>query len=258
MAKYKVNITGMVTNDLKVLSNSEMQQLFMQLQNGNLEVKELLIQGNLKLVLSLVQRFVNRCENMDDLFQVGCIGLLKAIDNFDLKHEVRFSTYAVPMILGEMKRYLRDNQMLKVSRSLRDLSYKIFFEKENYMQQYHQEASVDYLAKTLCVKEKDIVDALDSRMNVMSMFDIMYQNDGDELYIMDQVKDDKNRSDKMNDYLTLYDSLTTLNDKEQTIIKKRYFDDLTQSEIACELGISQAQVSRLEKNALNELKKHFM
>ena len=257
MAKYKVHITGLNTNQLKVLTNSEMIKLFKLYENNSELAKELLIQGNLKLVLSLVQRFANRCDNMDDLFQVGCIGLLKAIENFDLKHEVRFSTYAVPMILGEIKRYLRDNQMIRISRSLKDLSYKIYFEKEAYIQQYKSEPSIAYLAHKLEVKEKDIVDAMDSCSSVVSIYEVVYQNDGDELYLIDQIKDENDKSGKINDYLTLYDGLSQLNKKEQNIIRKRYFDDLTQSEIACELGISQAQVSRLEKNALKNLKQHF-
>ncbi len=255
MAKYKVQINGIKTNDLMVLSSREMNDLFILYQSGDLKAKDKLVEGNLKLVLALVQRFAHRCDNMDDLFQVGCIGLLKAIDNFDLKHEVRFSTYAVPMIVGEMKRYLRDNQMLKVSRSLKDLGYKLFFLKETYMQKYQKEADITYLANELKVKEKDVIDALDASQSVMSMFEIMYQSDGDELYLIDQIKDEKEESKHLADYISLKESLKTLPLKEQSIIYKRYYQDMTQSEIAAELDISQAQVSRLEKSALASLRK---
>lgn len=255
MAKYKVQISGIKTNELIVLTSKEMIELFKGYQNGNYEAKTKLVEGNLKLVLALVQRFAHRCDNMDDLFQVGCIGLLKAIDNFDLKHEVRFSTYAVPMIVGEMKRYLRDNQMLKVSRSLKDLSYKLLLLKEEYLQKNQKEADVAYLANELGVKEKEVIDALESSQSVVSMFEIMYQSDGDELYLIDQIKDEKDKIPHISDYLSLQDGLKRLNPKEQSIIYKRYYEDMTQSEIACELDISQAQVSRLEKSALASLRK---
>ena len=217
MSRYKVTISGINTGNLSVLSNQEMKQLFIAYQNGEIQAKEQLINGNLKLVLSIVQRFASRCENMDDLFQVGCIGLVKSIDNFDLKHEVRFSTYAVPMIMGEIKRYLRDNQVIRVSRHLKDLAYKAFKLKEEYVHKHHEEPTTLWLAEQLNVKEKDIVDALDSVQSVISIFEPVYNSDGDELYLLDK----------------------------------------TQTEIAQELGISQAQVSRLEKNAIAALKKNI-
>lgn len=191
MSRYKVEISGINTAQLKVLTNAEMKELFVKLQQGDESAKETLINGNLKLVLSIVQRFSNRCENMDDLFQVGCIGLVKSIDNFDLKHEVRFSTYAVPMIMGEIKRYLRDNQVIRVSRHLKDLAYRAFKLKEEYVHKHQKEPSVSWLAQQLEVKEKDIVDALDSTQSVLSIFEPVYNSDGDELFLLDQIKDDK-------------------------------------------------------------------
>lgn len=255
MSRYKVEISGVNTADLIVLNNQEMKQLFIALQNGDTTAKETLIKGNLKLVLSIVQRFSSRCENMDDLFQVGCIGLVKSIDNFDLKHEVRFSTYAVPMIMGEIKRYLRDNQVIRVSRHLKDLAYKAFRLKEEYIHANQKEPSVKWLAKQLEVREKDIVDALDSTQSVISIFEPVYNNDGDELFLLDQIKDDKDEIKLLSDVLSLKKSMKHLKDKELDIITKRYYQDKTQTEIAQELGISQAQVSRLEKNAIAQLKK---
>ncbi|MBS6373226.1 MAG: SigB/SigF/SigG family RNA polymerase sigma factor [Erysipelotrichaceae bacterium] len=257
MSRYKVEISGVNTAALKVLTNKEMKELFVRLQNGEKEAKDILIEGNLKLVLSIVQRFSSRCENMDDLFQVGCIGLVKSIDNFDLKHEVRFSTYAVPMIMGEIKRYLRDNQVIRVSRHLKDLAYKAFKLKEEYIHEHQHEPSTAYLAAQLEVKEKDIVDALDSVQSVISIFEPVYNSDGDELYLMDQIRDDKDEIALLENVLALKNSMKALNPKEMDIIKKRYYDDMTQTEIASELGISQAQVSRLEKSAIAVLKKNF-
>lgn len=257
MSRYKVEISGINTANLKVLKNAEMQELFKQLQSGDEQAKEILINGNLKLVLSIVQRFSSRCDNMDDLFQVGCIGLVKSIDNFDLKHEVRFSTYAVPMIMGEIKRYLRDNQVIRVSRHLKDLAYKAFKLKEEYIHTYQKDPTACWLAQQLEVKEKDIVDALDSTQSVISIFEPVYNSDGDELYLLDQIKDDKNEIELLGNLLTLKKSMTHLKGKELDIIQKRYYQDMTQTEIAQELGISQAQVSRLEKNAIAVLKKEF-
>lgn len=258
MSKYKVDITGVNTSNLTVLKNDEMVRLFHKLQDEkDLEAKEILMKGNLKLVLSLVQRFSNRCDNLDDLFQVGCIGLVKAIDNFDLAHEVRFSTYAVPMIVGEMKRYLRDYQSIKIARHLKDVAYKVYRLKEEYLHNHEIEPSVAYMAKTLEVSEKDIVDALGSMNSVLSIYEPIYNSDGDEMYLLDQIKDDKNEAEEISNLITLQKSLKHLDQKEYNIIKKRYYDDMTQNEIAGELGISQAQVSRLEKNAIHHLKKQF-
>ena len=210
MSRYKVEISGINTAQLKVLTNAEMKELFVKLQQGDESAKETLINGNLKLVLSIVQRFSNRCENMDDLFQVGCIGLVKSIDNFDLKHEVRFSTYAVPMIMGEIKRYLRDNQVIRVSRHLKDLAYRAFKLKEEYVHKHQKEPSVSWLAQQLEVKEKDIVDALDSTQSVLSIFEPVYNSDGDELFLLDQIKDDKDEIEHLNNLMALKRSLTRL------------------------------------------------
>lgn len=255
MSRYKVTISGINTSNLSVCTNKEMKELFIQYQNGDESAKEKLIHGNLKLVLSIVQRFSSRCENMDDLFQVGCIGLVKSIDNFDLKHEVRFSTYAVPMIMGEIKRYLRDNQVIRVSRHLKDLAYKAFRLKEEYVHTHQKDPSAAWLAQQLDVKEKDIVDALDSVQSVVSIFEPVYNSDGDELYLLDQIKDDKDEISLLGNVLALKKSMKNLKDKEMDIIQKRYYEDKTQTEIANELGISQAQVSRLEKNAIATLRK---
>lgn len=257
MSRYKVTINGVNTANLKVLTNLEMKALFLKLQAGDVSAKEELINGNLKLVLSIVQRFSSRCENMDDLFQVGCIGLVKSIDNFDLKHEVRFSTYAVPMIMGEIKRYLRDNQVIRVSRHLKDIAYKAFKIKEDYIHLHQIEPSIAYIAKELEVKEKDVAAALDSMQSVISIFEPIYNSDGDELYLLDQIKDEKDEIEKLSNLMALKNSMKFLKDKEMDIIRKRYYMDMTQTEIAQELGISQAQVSRLEKSAISVLKKNF-
>lgn len=257
MSRYKVVISGMPTENLKVLNNEEMEELFLHFQNGDREAKDKLICGNLKLVLSIVQRFSARCENMDDLFQVGCIGLVKAIDHFDLSHEVRFSTYAVPMIMGEIRRYLRDNQVIRVSRHLKDLSYQIFRIKEQFIQEHRKEPSIAYLAQQCGVKEKDIMDALDSCQSVLSIFEPIYSNEGDELYLLDQIKDEHDMIRRERDLISLEKSMHILNEREYDILHKRFYDDMTQMEIAQELGISQAQVSRLEKNAINALKKEM-
>lgn len=257
MSRYKVCINGVNTASLKVLTNNEMKVLFVNLQNGDSSAKEELINGNLKLVLSIVQRFSSRCENMDDLFQVGCIGLVKSIDNFDLKHEVRFSTYAVPMIMGEIKRYLRDNQVIRVSRHLKDIAYKAYRLKEDYIHLHQEEPTLAYIAQQLEVKEKDVASALDSMQSVISIFEPIYNSDGDELYLLDQIKDDKDEIAQLSNFMALKNSMKFLKEKEMDIIKKRYYMDMTQTEIAQELGISQAQVSRLEKNAIAILKKNF-
>ena len=258
MGRYKVNITGINTSTLTVLTNEEMTKLFIDLkEKHDLYAKEKLINGNLKLVLSLIQRFSNRCDNLDDLFQVGCIGLVKAIDNFDLKHEVRFSTYAVPMIMGEMKRYLRDYQSIKIARNLKDIAYKVYQLKEIYIQKYGVDPSVEYMANELHVSQIDIIDALGSMNTVLSIFEPVYNSDGDEMFLLDQIKDDKNESEMIHNLISLNKSLKHLDDKEKNILYKRYYEEMTQNEIAKELGISQAQVSRLEKNAIIHLKKQF-
>ncbi len=255
MAKYKVEICGVNTSTLPVLKNSEMMILFKQLQAGDESCKEKLIMGNLKLVLAMTQRFGYRAENMDDLFQIGCVGLIKAIDNFDLKHEVRFSTYAVPMILGEMKRYMRDNQMIRVSRHLKDIAYKVLREKEEYIHTNHKDPTFEQLSEITGFSVKDIHESLESIQSVVSIFEPIYSDDSDSLFLLDQIQDENDEIEKLSNSLSIQESMRHLNPKEKDILIKRYYNGQTQVEIAEELGISQAQVSRLEKNALSELKK---
>ncbi len=257
MSKYKVDICNVNTQELEVLSNVQMKEAFIQLQNGDESYKEVLLRGNLKLVLSMVQRFANRCDNMDDLFQVGCIGLIKSIENFDLSHEVRFSTYAVPMILGEIKRYLRDNQMIRVSRNCKDLAYQCFKLKEDYYHEYSKEPSIEYLCEMTHAKSKDVIEAMDSFQSVLSIFEPIYNKDGDEMSLVDTISDTKDEIGLISNLITLRMSMKQLSEKELDILNKRYYLDYTQSEIAKEMGISQAQVSRLEKGALKCLKKNF-
>ena len=255
MAKYKVEISGVDTNHIPVLSNDEMIELFKKVKEGDLFARDLLVEGNLKLVLSILKRFANRCDNMDDLFQIGCVGLVKAIDNFDLSHEVKFSTYAVPMILGEVRRYLRDNNSIRVSRSLKDIAYKTLKFKEEYLNRYGKEAGVDEVAKNLGVREYDIVNALDSLREPVSMFEPIYSDGGDTIYLFDQIEDKSTSSSDVSMRLAIEDAISNLEDRERRILDDRFILGKTQMEIAEELGISQAQVSRIEKGALKELKK---
>ena len=257
MGMYKVDLCGVNTSELPVLSNERMKELFEGLASGDLSCKEELILGNLKLVLAMVQRFSHRVDNMDDLFQIGCVGLIKAIDHFDLKHEVRFSTYAVPMILGEMKRHLRDNQMIRVSRQLKDLAYQAMRVKEEMMQKLDRDVSNEEIAKEMGIDVKDINECFEAVGTVLSIFDPVYNDSGDSLYLVDQIQDEKNEIEHMINVMALNQSMKTLTDKELDIIKKRYYDSLTQTEIAEEMGISQAQVSRIEKSALTALKKNL-
>lgn len=257
MSRYKVEICNVNTQDLTVLSPAEMKEAFIAYQAGDESIKEVLLRGNLKLVLSMVQRFSSRCENMDDLFQVGCIGLVKSIENFDLSHDVRFSTYAVPMILGEIKRYLRDNQMIRVSRNCKDLAHQCFKLKEEYYHEYACECSVEYLCEQTQAKRRDVIEALDSFQSVLSIHEPISNAEGDEMCLVDTISDSKDEIALLGNLLTLRKSLKQLSPKELDILNKRYYLDYTQSEIAKEMGISQAQVSRLEKGALKCLKKNF-
>lgn len=256
MSRYKVEISGINTAQLKVLTNAEMKELFVKLQQGDESAKETLINGNLKLVLSIVQRFSNRCENMDDLFQVGCIGLVKSIDNFDLKHEVRFSTYAVPMIIGEIRRYLRDNNPIRVSRSLRDTAYKALQARDRLVAEMNREPSVGEIAKALDVPEEDVVLALEAIQDPVSLFEPIYNDGGDAIYIIDQVKDPRHTDSQWLENLAVSEALRRLTEREQRILRMRFFEGRTQMEVAGEIGISQAQVSRLEKNALQHMRKY--
>ncbi len=253
MARHKVDICGVNTANINVLSNEEQIELLQRLKNGDLFAKELLINGNLKLVLSILRKFSNRVDNMDDLFQVGCIGLIKAIDNFDLSHEVRFSTYAVPMILGEIKRYLRDNNSVRIARSIKDTAYKANKIKEELTNELGKEPSIHMIATKLNLTDYEVGNALDSMKDTISMFEPIYNDGGDTIYLSDQLEDKKNEDFDL--HVELKDAIAKLKDKEQFIIKERYLMGKTQMELANEIGISQAQISRLEKSGLENIKK---
>ena len=255
MGKGKVDITGINTSSLKVLSNEEMNNLFFKLSCGDISAKNELVNGNLKLVLSLLKKFNNRTDNMDDLFQIGCIGLIKAIDNFDLSHNVRFSTYAVPMILGEVKRYLRDNNSVRISRSIKDIAYKTIRLKDELMTKNGVEPTNEEIAKLLNVDEIDIVLALDSLKEPVSMYEPIYNDGGDTIYLSDQLEDKKDNINSWDINIYLKDAFIKLKDKERKILIDRYFLGKTQVEISEEIGISQAQVSRIEKDAISNVKK---
>ena len=255
MAKYKVEICGINTSDLTTLTNEEMKVLFQKVKENDEFARELLVQGNLKLVLSILKRFSNRCENMDDLFQIGCIGLLKAIDNFDLSHEVKFSTYAVPMILGEIKRYIRDNSSIRISRSVRDIAYKTLKLKEEYIAEHGIEPTIEYLANKLEVEPFDIINSQESLKEPISMYEPIYNDGGDTIYLYDQIEDKKTNSKDLSIRFALENAINTLNERERKILDERFIIGKTQTEIADELNISQAQVSRLEKGAIKQLKK---
>jgi len=255
LAKYKVEISGIDTSKLIVLSQKEMNELFKRKDEGDLYARDLLAEGNLRLVLSILKQFNNKCDNMDDLFQVGCIGLMKAIDNFDLSHEVKFSTYAVPMILGEVKRYLRDNNSIRVSRSLKDIAYKTLKFKEEYFSKKGYEPSLEEIAKHLSTEPFNIVNALDSLKEPISMFEPIYNDGGDTIYLCDQIEDKKANSTDFSLRIAVEEAINQLNEREQLILDQRFIMGKTQMEIAQDLNISQAQVSRLEKGAIKELKK---
>lgn len=257
MAVYKVEICGVNTSNLPLLKQAEKDELFKRIKNGDKEAREIYIQGNLRLVLSVIGRFANSNENMDDLFQIGCIGLIKAIDNFDDNLGVKFSTYAVPMIIGEVRRYLRDNNSIRVSRSLRDTAYKAIYAKESLIKQNQKEPTVMEIAKEIGVNKEDVVLALDAIQSPVSLYDPVYTEGGDTLYVMDQVSDKKCTEDNWVTDLALNDAINRLNDREKEIIKMRFFDGKTQMEVADEISISQAQVSRLEKSALKSMKKYL-
>ena len=249
MARHKVEISGVNTASMKVLSSEETENLFKKMKENDPTAREELIEGNLKLVLSILKRFNHRNENLDDLFQVGCIGLVKAIDNFDISHGVKLSTYAVPMILGEVKRYLRDNNSVRVSRSLKDLAYNTLKEKERLTLEQGKEVPLEEVAKSLGVKDYEVITALDSMKSPISIFEPIYNDGGDTIYLCDQIEDKKVAS------ADLDHAINDLEERERYIIDERYIMGKTQMEIATELGISQAQISRLEKNAINTLKK---
>lgn len=255
MARHKVEISGVNTADIKVLSSEEMDELFMKMQQGDPFAREELINGNLKLVLSIIKKFNHRNENLDDLFQVGCIGLVKAIDNFDLSHGVKLSTYAVPMILGEVKRYLRDNGSLRVSRSLKDLAYNVLKMKEDMTKKLGREVAIEEISKELGIPNYDAVTALEAMKSPVSIFEPIYSDGGDTIYLYDQIEDKSLREQDLDVNLAVTNAIHDLDKREKYIIDQRYVIGKTQMEIASELGISQAQISRLEKNAINTLKK---
>ena len=253
----KVEICGVNTSKLKVLKNEETMELLRRTKAGDQKAREELISGNLRLVLSVIQRFSGSQENLDDLFQIGCIGLIKAIDNFDTTLQVKFSTYAVPMIIGEIRRYLRDNNSIRVSRSLRDIAYKAIYTRENYMKQHLKEPTVTEIAQEIGIEKEMIVYALDAIQNPVSLFEPVYTEGGDTLYVMDQISDKKNKEERWIENLALREAMQRLNSREKHIIELRFYEGKTQMEVAQEIGISQAQVSRLEKNALKSMRNYL-
>ena len=253
----KVEIAGVNTAKLPMLSNEEKQELLIKIKNGDNEAREKFIQGNLRLVLSVIQKFTSRGENIDDLFQIGCVGLIKAIDNFDINQDVQFSTYGVPMIIGEIRRYLRDNNSIRVSRSIRDMAYKVLQVKERVVRQTGREPTIEEIAKELGVEKEEISMSLDAIQDPISLQEPVYKDGTENLYIMDQVRDTKNIDEKWVENLTIAQALKRLNPREKEIIARRFFDGRTQMEVAEEIGISQAQVSRLEKDAINRIRKAY-
>ena len=252
----KVEICGVNTAKLPLYKEAEMMEMIEKVKAGDMETRDKFIQGNLRLVLSVIQRFSNRGENPDDLFQVGCIGLIKALDNFDTSHGVKFSTYAVPMIIGEIRRYLRDNNSIRVSRSMRDLAYKSLQARENLASRLQREPTVTEIAQELDARREDVVMALESIQEPVSLFEPVFHDDGDAIYVMDQVQDTKNTDAKWIENLSLSEAMKKLSPRERHILNMRFFEGKTQMEVAKEISISQAQVSRLEKNALKIMKNY--
>ncbi len=253
----KVEICGVNTATLPTLTKAQKEELLKDIKSGNSDAREKFVQGNLRLVLSVIQRFSGRGENPDDLFQVGCIGLIKAIDNFDMGQNVQFSTYAVPMIIGEIRRYLRDNNAIRVSRSLRDTAYKALRAKEELTAKTGKEPTINEIAKLIDMPKEDVVLALDSIQDPVSLYEPVYSDGADAIYVMDQLSDDKNSDENWLEEIALKEALTRLCSREKKILNLRFFKGRTQMEVAKELGISQAQVSRLEKSALSHMKNHI-
>lgn len=253
----KLEICGVNTSKLPLLTEEEKKTLFDRIQKGDTDAREKFIKGNLRLVLSIIQRFSNTGENIDDLFQIGCIGLMKSIDHFDVTMNVKFSTYAVPMIIGEVRRYLRDNNSIRVSRSVRDTAYKAIYAKEAMMKESEKEPTIEEVAQKIGIKAENIVLALDAIQNPVSLYEPVYGDGTDTLHIMDQISDKKNKEDSWIEKISLKAAIDHLSDREHKIIKLRYFEGKTQMEVAEEICISQAQVSRLEKKALSSMK-HYL
>lgn len=252
----KVEICGVNTSKLPVLTKEEKAELFVKIKEGDLLAREKFVQGNLRLVLSIIQRFNNRGESVDDLFQVGCIGLIKAIDNFDLSQNVQFSTYAVPMIIGEIRRYLRDNNAIRVSRSLKDIAYKALYVKEKLTNKNSKEPTITEIAKELDLPKEDVVMAINAIADPVSLFEPVYHDGGEAIFVMDQVKDGKNSDENWLQSIALSEAMKHLSQREKHILNLRFFQGKTQMEVADEIGISQAQVSRLEKGALKHMRKY--
>ena len=257
MALNKVEICGVNTSTLPVLGPEEKEELFKKIKAGDEKARELYIKGNLRLVLSVIRRFQNSNENPDDLFQIGCIGLIKAIDNFDTTLQVKFSTYAVPMIIGEIRRYLRDNNSIRVSRSLRDIAYKTIYTREHYLRQHLKEPTIAEIASEIGIDKEMIVYAMDAIQSPVSLFEPVYSEGGDTLYVMDQISDKKSREERWIEDISLRDAMNRLSERERHIIELRFYEGRTQMEVADEIGISQAQVSRLEKHALRSMKNYL-
>ena len=257
MSVYKVEICGVNTSKLPILTNAEKEALFDRIENGDKEARELFIQGNLRLVLSIIQRFNNSSENVDDLFQIGCIGLIKALDNFDRTLGVKFSTYAVPMIIGEIRRYLRDNNSIRVSRSFRDIAYKAIYAKEHLTKANQKEPTLCEIASEIGVDAESITVALDAIQSPVSLYESVFTDGGDTLYVMDQISDKKNKEENWVEEISLNEAIKRLPEREKHIIDLRFFKGRTQMEVAEEVGISQAQVSRLEKNALKSMRNYL-
>lgn len=258
MALNKVEICGVNTAKLPLLKEEEKEALLARIKEGDETAREEYIKGNLRLVLSVIRRFTGSSENADDLFQIGCVGLMKAVDNFDPDREVKFSTYAVPMIIGEIRRYLRDNNSIRVSRSLRDMAYKAIYAKEGYMRKHMKEPTMQEIAEEIGIAKEDIVFALDAIQAPMSLYEPVYNDGGDTLYVMDQVSDKKSREENWIEELSLEAAMERLNERERYIIRLRFFEGKTQMEVAEEIKISQAQVSRLEKNALKIMRQYLL
>ena len=257
MAQGKVEICGVNTAKLPILKEEEKEALFVRIKAGDAQAKEEYIKGNLRLVLSVIKRFHSSNENPDDLFQIGCIGLIKAINNFNTELDVKFSTYAVPMIIGEIRRYLRDNNSIRVSRSLRDIAYRAIYAKETYMKTNLREPTIAEIASEIGINKEMIVYAMDAIQNPVSLFEPVYTEGGDTLYVMDQISDKKNKEETWVENLSLREAINRLNKRERHIIDLRFYEGKTQMEVAQEIGISQAQVSRLEKNALKTMRNYL-
>ena len=257
MSGYKVEICGVNTAKLPLLSNEEKEELFQRILDGDKEAREQYIKGNLRLVLSVIQRFSNSQENIDDLFQIGCIGLIKAIDNFDINQPVRFSTYGVPMIIGEIRRYLRDNSAIRVSRSMRDTAYKVLQVRDKYLAENQREPTVEQIAQELGIPREEVVFAMDAIVDPVSLYEPVYSDGGDAICVMDQVSDTRNTDEAWTDRIALKEAMKRLDDRERRILSLRFYEGKTQMEVSAEVGISQAQVSRLEKGAINTIKKNI-